>query len=79
MGDALMASVDNLIVSIPAKSIFRSKTFWINLAVFAPLVAQWVTGHHWVAPEDSAMIVAAANIGLRILTNQPVTVPGVKS
>ena len=59
-----------------AKSIFASKTFWFNFAALCGLVAQWAIGHHWIAPADSAFLIGAANIVLRIVTNQPVTLPG---
>lgn len=61
---------------MPAKSIFRSKTFWVNAAAAVGLIGQWAVGHHWIAPGDAAFALAIANIGLRIITEQPVTLPG---
>ena len=61
------------------KSLLASKTFWVNAVALAALATQWAMGHHWLSPEDSAFVLGVANIGLRIVTYQAVTVPGVKS
>lgn len=61
-----------------SKSIFASKTFWLNMVVLVPLLVQWASGHHWIPDADAAMILAAANIIIRTMTNQPVTIPGIK-
>ena len=50
-----------------SKSIFASKTFWLNLAL---AVAQ-VSGVLPVKPETAGLIAAAANIAVRLLTDSP--------
>jgi len=62
-----------------SKSLFASKTFWFNAAALVALSMQWALDHHWIAPIDSAFIVGVVNIGLRMVTTQPVTLPGAKT
>lgn len=50
------------------KSIFASKTFWLNILGGAIAVSQIVP------PKYSMPIMAISNIGMRLLTNQSVTV-----
>ena len=58
------------------KSLFASRTFWLNaLAVLAAL-AQAVAGQPWLDPEWQAALVAVANIFLRLVTSRPVSVSG---
>lgn len=55
------------------KSIFQSKTFWVNVLILVLTVAD-------VMPVKWAMyITPIANVLLRMLTNQPVTLTGKKS
>jgi hypothetical protein len=61
-----------------AKPIWQSKTFLFNATALAMLGIQWAIGHNWVKPADSAFMLGAANIVLRMITNQPVTILGVK-
>ena len=46
------------------KSIFASKTFWLNLLGGAVAVAQVIP------PKYSVPTLAVANIGMRLITNQ---------
>lgn len=63
--------------SQPSKSIFLSKTFWLSL--LSPLVG-WLASKYLVGlPPDSVAALtqalaalAVANIGTRLVTNQPV-------
>lgn len=50
------------------KSLFASKTFWLNILGGAIAVSQIVP------PKYSMPIMAVSNIGMRLLTNQPVTI-----
>lgn len=52
------------------KSIFKSKTFWVNLLSMATAVSGVVP----LDPDTSAVIVGCANIALRTITSDPVTV-----
>lgn len=67
------------------KSIFKSKTFWVNAIVFALAIADLVTDGLLTAfgvPKEVqprvmiilAFIVAILNIWLRMNTNQPVSI-----
>ncbi len=55
------------------KSIFQSKTFWLNavagLIQFLPGIADQIP-QPW-----GGLVLALANIGLRFITTQPVKVP----
>lgn len=58
-----------------AKSIFLSKTFWVNVITVFVSIAGYASG--MVPPEWQAFLlpaVAIANIVLRAITNQPVTI-----
>jgi hypothetical protein len=52
------------------KSIFASKTFWANVALFA------LTYANVLPKEYAALVIAVANIALRFLTKQPVNLVG---
>ncbi len=57
-----------------AKPIWQSKTFWVNLFTVVATVAATVSGV--LPPEFQAYIapiIAIANIGLRFLTDKPVS------
>ena len=51
-----------------SKSLFTSKTFWIN----ALMVANQVVGAVPMPPEYAAIVIAVVNLGLRLVTTQPV-------
>lgn len=56
-----------------AKSIWTSKTFYLNIALVLAAVLQQYFGVD-LAPQDLEIFIAAAlNIGMRFLTTQPVT------
>lgn len=52
---------------MPSKSLFASKTFWFNVLTFGGTIAG-------ILPVKlSAIAVPLVNLGLRIVTNQAVT------
>ena len=58
-----------------SKSIFVSKTFWLNGLGLAYGIAAYFHGPVPTAdPEVIAMIASVLNLGLRLVTKQPVTV-----
>lgn len=53
------------------KSIFKSKTFWFNVVSIAASYGQLLP------PKYAVPVVTIGNIGLRLITNQPVgIIPG---
>ncbi len=59
---------------MPSKSLFLSKTFWVNLiAAIALAVQQFLTGFPFEAEWQMALL-ALCNVVLRLVTTQPVTV-----
>ena len=61
-----------------SKSLFLSKTFWVNAAA----ALTWLAAQSWVAENPklaaaAGVALAVVNIGLRIITDKPVNVPGV--
>ena len=56
------------------KSIFASKTFWVNLIALAGIVIQGATGSQiLVSVETQASVLAFINIILRTITKDAVT------
>lgn len=56
-----------------AKSIWTSKTFYLNIALVIAAILQQYLGID-LAPQDLEIFIAAAlNIAVRFLTTQPVT------
>lgn len=54
------------------KSLYSSKTFWVNVLALVALVCQAAFG--WVIePEAQAGILAVINLILRLVTREPVT------
>ena len=51
--------------SMDTKSLFLSKTFWLNVLGLAVTVGN-VLPQKWAVP-----VLAVANIGMRLITNQP--------
>lgn len=55
------------------KSIFISKTFWVNLIALLAMGVQALNGKWVLTPEIQASILSAVNIALRFITKTPVT------
>ncbi len=55
------------------KSIFTSKTFWVNVLAVLAMVLQAMTGKELLNMEVQASILAGINIVLRFITKEPVT------
>lgn len=55
-----------------SKSMFASKTFWINTIGVALEIAQLVSGLRVVPSQYMALILGVLNVVMRSLTNQPV-------
>jgi len=56
-----------------SKSIFLSKTFWVNLIAIAAMTAQGLTGKEIIPLELQGTILGAVNVVLRLITKQAVT------
>lgn len=57
-----------------SKSLFTSKTFWFNALTSAAELAQLLSQVHLVPPGALALAGSLINIGLRMVTTQPVHV-----
>jgi hypothetical protein len=56
------------------KSVFASKTFWVNVLAAGGMVLQGMTGSTvGVEPATQATVLALVNIFLRTITKDPVT------
>ncbi len=56
------------------KSIFRSKTFWVNVAMAVLVILNQQIPTFNLDAETQAVVVGLVNILLRVLTKQAVTV-----
>jgi len=54
------------------KSILKSKTFWLNLLGGVAAVSGYLPANQY-----TLAAAAVANIILRLMTNQPVSIPGI--
>lgn len=55
------------------KSIFNSKTFWVNVIGIIGIVVQQITGKNLITPELQVAILGLINIVLRSITKEAVT------
>lgn len=55
------------------KSIFTSKTFWLNIIGLAAMIAQGIAGKELISMEMQGTILAVVNIILRTITKDAVT------
>jgi len=53
------------------KHFWQSKTFWANAIAIAAICVQAKTGYV-ISPETQELALAAANIGLRFITNKAI-------
>ncbi len=59
----------------PTKNLFKSKTFWTNVALVAGAAATEAVGAQLPVGDTTALsILGLINVGLRLFTNQGVTV-----
>ena len=56
-----------------SKSIWTSKTFYVNIIALVGMIIQGVTGKEIISLEIQGTILAGINIILRFITKQPVT------
>lgn len=54
------------------KTIFASKTFWLNVALAGAAIVQQVTGIEIASTEVEVLVAAVLNIALRFVTVEPV-------
>lgn len=59
--------------AMDSKSIFVSKTFYVNLLALVAMIVQGATGKEFISLEVQASILAGINIILRFVTKKPVT------
>lgn len=57
-----------------SKSLFKSKTFWVNAISTTLEVAQLLSGTQIVPPGTLTIVTGVLNIALRKVTSQPVHV-----
>ncbi len=55
-----------------SKTLFTSKTFWVNLVAIAAIVSQYVVGFEVFPMEAQAGILALVNAVLRLATRKPI-------
>lgn len=55
------------------KSIFTSKTFWVNVIALVAMIVQGATGKELISVEIQATALSVANILIRMITKQAVT------
>ena len=55
------------------KSIFTSKTFWVNVVALAAMIVQGFTGKELLNLEIQGTILAVLNIIIRTITKDSVT------
>jgi len=66
------AASDALVSQVTGKRFYLSKTFWVNVVCAAALGLQMRYGFV-IGAELQALALTAINLGLRKITNQPVT------
>lgn len=55
------------------KSVFTSKTFWVNAIALIAMIVQGITGNEVITLEVQGTALAVINIILRTITKDPVT------
>ena len=73
VNSAIAAAASEALVSqVTGKKFYLSKTFWVNVVCAAALGLQMKYGFV-IGAELQALALTAINLGLRKITNQPVT------
>jgi len=73
VNSAIAAAASEALVSqVTGKKFYLSKTFWVNVVCAAALGLQMRYGFV-IGAELQALALTAINLGLRKITNQPVT------
>jgi len=73
VNSAITAAASEALVSqVTGKKFYLSKTFWVNVVCAAALGLQMRYGFV-IGAELQALALTAINLGLRKITNQPVT------
>jgi hypothetical protein len=73
VNSAIAAAASEALVSqVTGKKFYLSKTFWVNVLCAAALGLQMRYGFV-IGAELQALALTAINLGLRKITNQPVT------
>jgi hypothetical protein len=73
VNSAIAAAASEALVSqVTGKKFYFSKTFWVNVVCAAALGLQMRYGFV-IGAELQALALTAINLGLRKITNQPVT------
>ncbi len=57
------------------KSLWKSKTFWLNLIAGLLVIVQVATDNAWINAEWQVLIVAVLNVIVRLITNEAVSIP----
>ena len=52
-----------------SKSLWMSKTLWLNILATAVVIVQAMQGQTWINPEYQVFILAVLNAIVRLLTN----------
>ena len=55
------------------KRWWESKTLWLNALAIAGMLAEYMVTNQIYSPEIHAIVLAALNLGLRIITNTGLT------
>lgn len=55
------------------KPWYQSKTLWANAIAILAIILQSVSGKEVINADAQMIILAAINLALRLVTNQPVT------
>lgn len=54
------------------KPFYQSKTLWLNAIAIVAIILQNITGKEVLNAEAQGIILAAINLGLRLITNTPI-------
>lgn len=69
------------VTTMASKSIFESKTFWVNALAFSIGFVNLLVAQPFIPPEVSRffpLVLGLLNVGLRWITGEPVSLSGSK-